>query len=395
MASVSEATARKPRRKFNTGFDRFSGLYLWALFIIVFGIWVPDQFLTAATLHSVAAQQAVTGIVALAILIPLAAGLYDLSVGATAGLVSVTTVVLMNDHGWGPVPAMAFGMAVAIIIGCANAFIVVRLGVNSFIATLGMSSILAATQVIVSHNAQPLPPTSAGWNNFTQTTVGGFQIVVLYMLIIAFVLWWLTAHTPTGRYLYAIGGNPEAARLSGVRIQSFTTVALVISATVAGGAGIMFASLNGPSLNFGGTLLLPAFAAAFLGSTQLIPGRFNVWGTLLAIFVLATGVQGLQLVSGASWLNDMFNGVALIIAVALSIQRSPLRPLARVQGAHRTRLQGPRRPRRLPAPAWKCRRNRSPPPLRPRLTSPRRAALSPRGSSHSRFIELTSQGRDQ
>ena len=227
MATVSEATARKPRRKLNTGFDRFSGLYLWALFIIVFGIWVPDQFLTAATLHSVAAQQAVTGIVALAILIPLAAGLYDLSVGATAGLVSVTTVVLMNDHHWGPVPAIAFGMAVAIIIGCTNAFIVVRLGVNSFIATLGMSSILAATQVIVSHNAQPLPPTSTAWNNFTQTTVGGFQIVVLYMLVIAFVLWWLTAHTPTGRYLYAIGGNPEAARLSGVRIQSYTTVALV------------------------------------------------------------------------------------------------------------------------------------------------------------------------
>ena len=321
--SVSETTARKPRRKLNTGFDRFSGLYLWALFIIVFGIWVPDQFLTAATAHSIAAQQAVTGIVALAILIPLAAGLYDLSVGATAGLVGVTTVVLMNDHHWGPVPAIAFGMVVAIIIGCVNAFIVVRLRVNSFIATLGMSSILAATQVIVSHNAQPLPPTSTGWNNFTQTTVGGFQIVVLYLIVIAFLLWWLTAHTPVGRYLYAIGGNPEAARLSGVRIDRYTTVAFVTSATIAGAAGIMFSSLNGPSLNFGGTLLLPAFAAAFLGSTQLIPGRFNVWGTLLAIFVLATGVQGLQLVSGASWLNDMFNGVALIIAVALSIQRAP------------------------------------------------------------------------
>ena len=321
--AVVEETARKPRRKINTGFDRFSGLYLWALFIVVFGIWVPDQFLTTATLHSIAAQQAVTGIVALAILIPLSAGLYDLSVGATAGLVGITTVVLMNDNGWAPVTAIAFGMLIAISIGCVNAFIVVKLGVNSFIATLGMSSILAATQVIVSHNAQPLPPTSTGWNNLTQTTVGGFQIVVLYMLVIAVVLWWMTAHTPTGRYLYAIGGNTEAARLSGVRIPRFTTLALVISATVAGAAGIMFCSLNGPSLNFGGTLLLPAFAAAFLGSTQLIPGRFNVWGTLLAIFVLATGVQGLQLVSGASWLNDMFNGVALIIAVALSIQRSP------------------------------------------------------------------------
>src|SRR4029078_4280498 len=100
-----------------------------------------------------------------------------------------TTVVLMNDNGWGPVPAMAFGLAVAIVIGCVHEFIVVKLGGNSFIATLGMGSILAATQVIVSHNAQPLPPTSAGWNNFTQTDVGGFQIVVLYLIILEFVLW--------------------------------------------------------------------------------------------------------------------------------------------------------------------------------------------------------------
>jgi ribose transport system permease protein len=177
--------------------------------------------------------------------------------------------------------------------------------------------------VIVSHNAQPLPPTSTGWNNLTQTDVLGFQIIVVYLLVIALVLWWATAHTPVGRYLYAIGGNPEAARLSGVRMERYTTFALITSATVAGMAGILFCSLNGPALTFGGTLLLPAFAAAFLGSTQLIPGRFNVWGTLLAIYVLATGVQGLQLVSGASWLNEMFNGVALIIAVALSIQRSP------------------------------------------------------------------------
>jgi ribose transport system permease protein len=280
-------------------------------------------FTRPATLHSVAAQQAVTGIVALAILIPLAAGLYDLSVGATASLCGITSVVMMNDHHWAPVSAIAFGVAVAVAIGCLNSFIVVKLGVNSFIATLGMGSILSATQVIVSHNAQPLPPTSTGWNNFTQTDVGGFQIVVLYLLIIAFFLWWMTAHTPVGRYMYAIGGNAEAARLSGVRIERYTGLALVTSATIAGVAGIMFSSLNGPSLNFGGTLLLPAFAAAFLGSTQLIPGRFNVWGTLLAIYVLAVGVQGLQLVSGASWLNEMFNGVALIIAVALSIQRSP------------------------------------------------------------------------
>lgn len=328
--SVTEKTA--PRRKFSTGFDRFSGLYLGALFIIVFGIWTPSEFLTTSTLHSVAAQQAVTGMIALAVLIPLAAGLYDLSVGATANVSGILAVVLMNNNHWAWVAAFAAAMLVAIAIGALNSFIVVKLGVNSFIATLGMSSILAAVLVIISSNSQPLPPTSTAFNNFTQTTVFGFQIVVLYLIILGVVLWWLTAHTPVGRYLYAIGGNTEAARLSGVRIERYTTFTFLTSAAVAGLAGVMFSSLNGPSLNFGGTLLLPAFAAAFLGSTQLTPGRFNVWGTLLAIYVLAIGVQGLQLVSGASWLSDMFNGCALIIAVALSIQRTPSQHWHRIKG---------------------------------------------------------------
>ena len=333
MVSVTEQTPKRAsRRKFNAGFDRFSGIYLWALFIIVFGIWVPNEFLTTSTLHSVAAQQAVTGMVALAVLIPLSAGLYDLSVGATSNLCGILTVVLLNNHHWAVVPAILAGVVCGMAVGAVNSFVIVKLGVNSFIATLGMSSILSAVLVIVSSNSQPLPPTSTAFNNFTQTTVAGFQIVVLYLIILGFILWWLLAHTPVGRYFYAVGGNTEAARLSGVRINRWSTVSLLISGTIAGLAGVMFSSLNGPSLNFGPTLLLPAFAAAFLGSTQLTPGRFNVWGTLLAIYVLATGVQGLQLVSGASWLSDMFNGVALIVAVALSIKRSPSVLAQRVRG---------------------------------------------------------------
>jgi ribose transport system permease protein len=341
-AVVTVTEQRKPRRKFGTGFDRFSGVYLWVLFIVVFGIWVPSEFLTTSTLHSVAAQQAVTGMIALAVLIPLCAGLYDLSVGATANVSGILTVVLMNNHHWAVLPAILAGVVIGFAIGGVNSFVVVKLGVNSFIATLGMSSILAALLVIISSNSQPLPPTSTAWNNFTQTTVLGFQIVVLYLIILAFILWWVLAHTPVGRYLYAIGGNTEAARLSGVRINRWSTLAFLLSGTIAGLAGVMFSSLNGPSLNFGGTLLLPAFAAAFLGSTQLTPGRFNVWGTLLAIYVLATGVQGLQLVSGASWLSDMFNGVALILAVALSIKRSPSALGQRVRS--RLRRGGPATP---------------------------------------------------
>jgi ribose transport system permease protein len=185
--------------------------------------------------------------VALAILIPLSAGLYDLSVGATANVTGILAVVLMNNDHFAVLPAVLVAVGVGVLIGVVNSLVVVRLGVNSFIGTLGMGSILAALQVIISSNSQPLPPSSVAWNDFTQQTIGGFQIVVLYLIALALLLWWLLAHTPAGRYLYAIGGNTEAARLSGVRVDRWTTVALVLSSTVAALAGVLFTSQNGPS----------------------------------------------------------------------------------------------------------------------------------------------------
>jgi len=303
------------------GFEKYSGLYLWAVFLAVFGIWVPDSFLTSSTLHSVAAQQAVTGMVALAVLIPLAADEFDLSVGANANFTGILAVLLQTSWHWAVVPACLAAVVAGALIGLSNGFIVVRLRVNSLIATLGTSSILAAGLIIITNSTQPFPPESLHWSELTQLKIAGFQIVVVYLLVLAGVVWWLIDRTPFGRFMFATGGNVEAARLSGVRVDRVAWITLALSGTIAGIAGIFFTSLSGPSLTFGPTLLLPAFAAVFLGSTQLRPGRFNVWGTLIAIYVLATGVVGLQLASGAQWLSQMFSGVALIVAVALAVGR--------------------------------------------------------------------------
>ena len=303
------------------GPDRLSGVYLWIVFIAIFGIWQPDLFLTAATLHSVASQQAIGAMLAIAILVPLSAGAYDLSIGSTVNLAAITVVVLQSDEHWGMWPAIACTLMVCVPIGVINGFLVVRLGVSSFIATLGMATIVGAVQSIVSGQSQPMPPASQAWANLTQFTVGGFQIVVLYLLVIALLAWWLLDCTPAGRYIAAIGGNAEAARLAGVRVGTWTWLSLIFSATLSGIAGVFYGSLDGPSLAFGASLLLPAFAAVFLGSTQLRPGRFNVWGTMIAVYVLATGVKGMQLVTGVQWLNDMFNGVALLCAVSFAVWR--------------------------------------------------------------------------
>jgi ribose transport system permease protein len=325
-------------RKLSFGFDRFSGLYIWALFIIVFSIWKPSLFPTAATLHSVAADQAITALVALALLIPLATGVYDLSVGATANLSAIVAVQLQTGSQHLPwVPAAIIAVVVCVLVGVINGFIVVRLRVNSFIATLGMATVIGAVQTIVSGNSLPAFPTSTAWNNLTQTNVAGFQIVVVYLIVIAIVLWWVLEWTPAGRHLYAVGDNSEAARLSGIRSDRWAWRSLIASGFISGIAGVLYSSLSGPSLTFGTSLLLPAFAAVFLGSTQLKPGKFNVWGTLIGVYALATGIQGLEFVTNAQWLSGMFDGVALIVAVSFAVWRQRATGLSKAVSAIRGR----------------------------------------------------------
>jgi ribose transport system permease protein len=317
----------------NFGFDRFSGLYLWAIFIITFGIWQPHLFLTLDTVHSIAASQAVIAMLGIAVLVPLAAGVFDLSIGATTNLSAVVVALLQTKHHWGILPSILAAIVVGVIIGVVNGFLVVVLNVSSFIATLATTTIIGAVQSIVTNQSQPLPPTSSTWNNLTQKEVFGFQIIFLYLIILAILFWWILDHTPAGRYLYAVGGNPEAARLSGVRVGKWVWLSFIISGTVCGLAGVFYSSLNGPSLTFGAALLLPAYAAAFLGSTQIKPGRFNVWGAMIAVYVLYTGVYGLQLVTSVQWLNDMFNGVALAAAVAFAVWRQKNAATRRRTGA--------------------------------------------------------------
>ncbi|GAA0983806.1 ABC transporter permease [Acrocarpospora macrocephala] len=301
--------------------DRFSGLYLGALFVLIFGLWTPDLFLTSGTLHSVASNQAIGAMLALAVLIPMAGGCYDLSVGAVAGISTVIVVTLQSNHGWSMGPAILVTVVIAAVAGLVNGFVVVKLRVDAFIATLGTATIIAAFQTIISDGAQPPLPRSPGWRDLTQQTVFGFQIVVIYLLLLTVLVWWVLEHTPAGRYIYAIGGNEEAAHLSGVAVGRWRWMSMIASAAIAGIAGVLYGSLTGPSLTYGPGLLLPAFAAAFLGTTQVRPGRPNAWGTLLAVYVLAIGVKGMQLVTGVQWLNDMFNGGALILAVAFAVWR--------------------------------------------------------------------------
>jgi ribose transport system permease protein len=307
------------------GFDRFSGLYVWALFIIVFGALKPHIFLTSGTFQSIAVTQAVTAMLGLAVVIPLAAGVFDLSIGANVQFCAILASLLQQKWHYNMWLAIVITILAGTVVGVFNGLIVVRLGVSSFIATLATATVLAAVQTIITDNLDPLPETSSTWMSLTQHQLFGVQVIFWYLLVLAIILWWVLERMPVGRFIRAVGSNPDAARLSGVQVGRYLFTSFVMCGTVTGLAGVCYASNVGPSLTFGSALLLPAYAAAFLGFTQIVPGRFNIIGALIAVYVLATGVQGLEYLTSVQWLSDMFNGVTLIAAVSFAVWRQRAR----------------------------------------------------------------------
>jgi ribose transport system permease protein len=311
---------RRTRRRVDLGFGRFSGVYIMIVLIILFSIWLPDTFATSQTLRSVADDQAVTALAALALVIPIAAGIFDLSVAAQLGF-SLCLVAWMQAEGHSTGIAVAVALLSGLVVGAINSIVVVALGVDSFIATLGMSSILAAGAYRVTGGQPIVNGISEGFTNAGRGDLFGIPLPVVYLAVVSLVLWYLLEYTPLGRYLYAAGGNAVAARLAGLRVDRITVYAFLMSGFIASVAGVVLgAKLGSGSHLAGAPYLLPAFSAAFLGATQIKRGRVNVLGTLVAVYLLAVGVKGLQLAGAPREINDLFNGVALIAAVALAVR---------------------------------------------------------------------------
>jgi ribose transport system permease protein len=299
------------------GFRRFSLVYVGIAIIALYSILTPDTFLTTQTLQSVLSEQAITAIVALGLLVPLSAGAYDLSVGYMLGFAGVLCGWLLT-HGVPVVPCIAIVLVVGLIVGVANSTVVIAFRIDSFIGTLATGSILLALVGWVSGNSLTFGLPKA-FTSIALTKLFGVSLPFFYLIVLAVILWFVLDQTPVGRRIYATGGSPEAASLAGIRTKRVLFGSLLVSAVCSALAGILLsANLAAASPTVGAEYLLPAFAASFLGSTQVTPGRFNVWGTLLAVYVLAIGVKGLYLLGAATWVPSLFNGVALILAVGLS-----------------------------------------------------------------------------
>jgi ribose transport system permease protein len=326
---VVEAEERRETRAARLkafGWSRVTMLFVWLGVIVLFSVMLPDTFATSSNARIILSNEAISAVVALGLLLPLAAGAYDLSIG---GIMSVSIAVLgtlMAKADWSPVAAAVAAVGTGALVGALNGFIVVKLKVSSFIATLGMSSILVAATYRILNGQDIVTGISPNFVKIGQNQLASIPLPVFYMLGIAIVLYYVLEHTPFGRYLYATGSNPDASRLSGIDVDRYLFISLVLSGSLSALAGVLLVAKIGTApLDAGDPYLLPAFAAALLGSTQFRPGRVNVVGTLVAIYLLATGVKGLELkYPNNPWIDDLFQGATLIIAVALSIWASRL-----------------------------------------------------------------------
>jgi ribose transport system permease protein len=299
-------------------FRNISAVYVFVALFVVFAIWVPETFLEWRTWKALLDSQAVTAVLAIGLVVTMAAGAFDLAIGAELGFGSILVAWLLIDHGMPVVLAIFLALVSGGLVGLVSGMLIVHGRIDSFIATLGLSSVLLALTAWVSDSQQILG-LPEGLTRIGTTQIGGITLPVYILIALALLVWYLLERTPLGRKVYATGGNIEAARLAGVRVSAVLIGALIAGGVVAALAGILVsARLGTGDPTVGPAYLLPAFSAAFLGSTQFRGGRFNVWGTVVAVYVLATGVLGLQLAGAPIWIPEFFNGAALLLAVGMA-----------------------------------------------------------------------------
>lgn len=288
-------------------------LVMIAFFCVILG----DKFASWDNAKNIITEQAIPGVLALAVMIPLTVGEFDLSIAANLGFNAVVTAYFAAK-GVSPAVLLPMVIVIGMLIGAVNAFLV-RIGLNAFIATLGISTILAGGNLLITQGSL-LKAGSDTLRNISQTDLLGINLSVFYFIALALILYYLYEWTPIGRYLRATGFGREAARLTGVRTGFWLPAAFIVAGGIAGFAGFLHTSTFGSvPPTTGPEYLLPAYAAAFLGATTILRGFFNVWGTVVGLYLLAVGTTGLALAGAPFWVQPVFNGTALVAAVTFAV----------------------------------------------------------------------------
>jgi len=309
-----------------TAFLEKYALIIITLAVIAFFVLYPGtgaQFTTVSSLNTVLTNMLCALLVALAAMFPFAAGYMDFSVGATAAITSVFAARLMdttvNGFGWPVWLAVLLPVVVSPVIGIVNGFFVTKMKMNPFVTTLGMSLLLYGISMLWTGGQRLSAPAGSAIVKFATTKWLGLPVPVYAVLAIALIVWYVLTHTPYGRSLYGMGSSTPSARLVGIRVDRNLWWSFGIASVLASLAGVLqLAQVGSATASDGGALLFKGITFVFLSATAITPGFFNVWGAVIAGVLLSVSVTGLTFMGYAGWTTNVFNGVALIAAVALS-----------------------------------------------------------------------------
>jgi ribose transport system permease protein len=299
--------------------SRLALLFILILLCVVFSALKPETFGTFDNFKSIASNEVTIAFIAFGATLPLIVGEFDLSLAAVFTWAQIILVGLVVQHGWTTPLALVIAGLSGLAVGLINGIAVVRFQISSFIATLATGSLMTGAVLAYSKGESIFGKAPHGLTNFTRNQIADIDLPVYYLVVAAIVLAVILGRMPVGRRMYATGGNQRAAQLTGIATQRYVIATFVAASLMATIGGVILGSRVGAaSSDVGNTLLIPAFAGAFLGTTAFQPGRFNIPGTLVAVYVVGVAVTGLEQLGAALWVEPVFQGAVLFIAVGLS-----------------------------------------------------------------------------
>jgi ribose transport system permease protein len=324
-----KSTALEPTRPELAGLPRWRaaarilpvyGLPILTLALAVFfSILLPDTFPTALNIRGILSAKSIVVLLSLGAMLPMMTGRIDLTIGFGIIMWHILAISLQVWYGVPWPLAMLVVLLCSGLSGVVNGLLVEVAQIDSIIATLGTGTILYALALWLTGGRQVVGLLAPGFIDVSTLSPLGIPMPAVYVIVLAVALWILTERLPLGRQLYAIGANEKAAALNGISVRANVIWTFVGSGLIAGFTGCVLASqLQIGQANIGLDYLLPALVGAFLGTTTIKPGRVNVLGTIVGVLILAIGISGLQQLGGQFFVEPLFNGTTLVVAIALA-----------------------------------------------------------------------------
>ena len=317
MSANENVTAPRGFRAVGQQLSKYGIVIALIVVILLFAVLRPETYPTLGNFGSILQANSSIVLVSFGLMLPLITGHFDLSVATMAGFGGVLAAGLMAN---GTVTHWSVAVLIVVtfsaLVGLINGVLVALLKLQSLVVTLGTQTILFGAILLYSKGQVIYSRIPDDFKALGQSRPGGIPLPFVYAVVIGVILWFVLYFRPIGRRLYAIGGNEDAARLTGIHVERTVIGAFVFGAILAGLGGVVqVAQVGSAAPTNGSEFLMPAIAACFLGETSIRRGFYNVWGTFVAVFLVAAGTTGLFMLGAAAWVQPVFNGVVLVGAV--------------------------------------------------------------------------------